>query len=289
MYGEIGLTGTLKIGASCTHNLYGKVFELRLGWWELRINGAKMSKTSDLSGDCLHGGWANPAISRLKTAYHRVNILAKMEEPLRRNPVMRILEFGPGLGCLIELVHAKWSSVEYHVADIDRQVLDALVEKFPFVTPHHLEKSVDLADVQGAFDVIVAVDVWEHLPLSEALAYTTWCWQRLRPGGMLILQTPNWGCPVTPANFYGDLTHRTPLNEESIRQLFRGAGIPEGAFSVLPRKTPGVLGFIRDRLNGLFGLFYRLVLVFFGAVRLKIFSPDLVAIVRKGVPEASSE
>jgi hypothetical protein len=230
---------------------------------------------------CTHGIWDNLTVCRLKTAYHRVNIRKRIEECFCKKSALRMIEFGPGLGCLINLVHTDWPQTEYHAVDIDPGVLKSLCVRFPFLQTHCAAGISDLESIDGCFDVIAAVDVWEHLPLPVALAYTKWCWQRLNPGGMLILQTPNWGCPATPSAFYSDLTHCTPFNEESIRHLFKSADIPDESFSVFPRKTPGFLGVIRDGLLGLFGVFYRLVFVFFGAVRLKVFSADLVAVVRK--------
>lgn len=231
--------------------------------------------------ESLHGMWDDAAVCRLKTAYHRTNIIKNIEGCFRKGPSVRMLEFGPGVGCLVDLVQMSWPQTEYHIADMDAGLLSTLAARCPFIHAHQIAGIRDLENIQGLFDVIAAVDVWEHLPLSDALAYTAWCWQRLAPGGILIIQTPNWACPVTPATFYGDLTHCTPLNEASIRQLFRGAGIPEASVVVRPRKTPGVLGMIRDSLNTVFGLLYRLVFVFFGAVRPSIFTPDLVAVVCK--------
>ena len=230
---------------------------------------------------CLRGNWDNPSVCQLKTAYQRINIYKNIKKQFLTKPPLRIFEFGPGLGCLIDLAHTAWPQTEYHVADMDSHLLTALTDRFPFIRPHHIAAIDDLENPEGVFDVIAAVDVWEHLPLPIARAYTKWCWQRLAPGGIMILQTPNWGCPVTPATFYGDLTHCTSYNEKSIRQLFQDAGIPDEAVTVIPRKTPGMAGFFRDQLNTIFGWAYRLVFIFFGAVRIKIFSPDLVAIVRK--------
>lgn len=230
---------------------------------------------------CAHGIWDDQSARRLKTAYHEINIIKRIEGFFQREGPLRVIEFGPGMGCLFDLVRSRWPETNYHVADVDAGLLADLSGRLSSRQTHFLQGSESLENIAGSFDVIAAVDVWEHLELAEALAYTKWCWQRLTPGGVMILQAPNWGCPTTPYTFFNDLTHCTPLNEESIRQLFQSAGIPMEAISVFPRKTPGVLGFFRDGLNGFFGLFYRLFFVFFGAVRLKVFSADLVAVVCK--------
>ena len=60
---------------------------------------------------------------------------------------------------------------------------------------------------QEKFDAILALDVLEHLPpasVPATLAYTISC---LRPGGRLIIRTPNPECPFSLWLLYSDLTH----------------------------------------------------------------------------------
>ncbi len=170
---------------------------------------------------------------------------------------------------------------EYSVADVDRNGLNDLSVQFPNITTVLLDSEGAPPSRDGIFDIIVAVDVWEHLSFDAALNYTVWAYERLAPEGLLVLQVPNWGCPVTPLTFFGDLTHRLMFNEKSIRQLLRAASVPDYQVSVLPRRTPGWLGSIRDALGVMFGWVFRLAFVFFGSPRLKIFSADLIALVHK--------
>ncbi len=224
----------------------------------------------------IHGCWNDESVCRLKTSYQEKNIVGRIRRNIRHRNSYRMLEFGPGLGCLLNLVTERWADVEYHVADVDAAVLGDLSEKHSRLIGHQVAGIEDLESIDGCFDIIVAVDVWEHLPLHLAMDYTQWCWRHLSPGGMLILQTPNWGCPVTPSTFYSDLTHCTQFNEISMAQLLRGAGIPATAFLISSRRTPGCLGSIRDLLNDIFGLLYQCWFIFFGAVRLSVFSADLI-------------
>jgi SAM-dependent methyltransferase len=60
--------------------------------------------------------------------------------------------------------------------------------------------------------VVTAFHVIEHLPLSSVLALIDASLRVLRPGGLLILETPNpQNILVASHNFYIDPTHRKPV------------------------------------------------------------------------------
>lgn len=221
------------------------------------------------------------AIRKLKSDYHRINFMKPLNSVIARGKKIRVLEFGPGIGCLIDLVLSDYPDAEYHIADIDRDSLLRLQADKPGLITHHCAGQADLLKIEGMFDVVIAIDVWEHLDLDVAIFYTRWCYEHLNAGGMMMLEVPNWGCPLTPSVFCLDLTHKLMFNEHSVRQLCRVAGVPEGLFKIIPRKTPYILGAVRDGLGYVFGLCYRLSFMFFGAVRLTIFTPDLVTIIHK--------
>jgi len=66
------------------------------------------------------------------------------------------------------------------------------------------------------FDLITAFDVAEHLRKEELLDFLDLIYQALRPGGSVILQTPNaespWGC----MHRYHDLTHELAFDPHSL-------------------------------------------------------------------------
>lgn len=217
----------------------------------------------------------------LKKAYHRKNILSRIGRRFAPSAEINVLEFGPGIGCTADLIHASYAKVDYSIVDCTQGVLDEVQAKFPQIAAFFVEDAEQLAKIDKQFDVIVAVDVWEHLPPDLLVPYTRWCWQQLKPGGMLIIQVPNWGCPLTAATFCSDLTHVNQLNEKSVRQLFRMVGIDDACFAVFNRLTPGFLGAVRDAILRIYCIYLRALYVLFGSVRLKVFSPDLVAVAEK--------
>jgi SAM-dependent methyltransferase len=80
---------------------------------------------------------------------------------------------------------------------------------------------------RAEFDLVCMTDVIEHhakdrlLPLLEAAR------DALRPGGRIIIQTPNAASPFFGRIRYGDVTHESALTPRSLTQLLRAAGFDE--------------------------------------------------------------
>lgn len=74
---------------------------------------------------------------------------------------------------------------------------------------------------ENAFDLLVAFDFFEHFSKSELLSLSGLILNALKPGGYLLLQTPN-GQGLFPGQIiYGDLTHMTIFTPESMTNLLR--------------------------------------------------------------------
>ena len=74
-------------------------------------------------------------------------------------------------------------------------------------------------------DLLLAMDVVEHLTRGESLEFLALCASRLRPGGRLVLQTPNAASPFFGAVRYGDITHEQCFTPESLGALLLRAGL----------------------------------------------------------------
>lgn len=77
---------------------------------------------------------------------------------------------------------------------------------------------------RGAYDVILLLDVLEHIPRSEVLAFLQALRSALAPGGHVVLSTPNANSPVACRYRYLDFTHVTSHTESSLIFLARNAG-----------------------------------------------------------------
>lgn len=79
------------------------------------------------------------------------------------------------------------------------------------------------------FDLITAFDLLEHVSLGEALRLVSAARAALRPGGSLVIQTPNAQSLLGPTLRFADLTHRTCYTPGSLSHLLAlcGFGSPE--------------------------------------------------------------
>lgn len=90
---------------------------------------------------------------------------------------------------------------------------------------------VECADVRAylerhanQFDLITAFDLIEHFRKDELLALLGLIEQALRPGGVLILQTPNAESPWGLMHRYHDLTHELSFDPHSLAHVLALAG-----------------------------------------------------------------
>ncbi len=76
----------------------------------------------------------------------------------------------------------------------------------------------------GEYDVVVALDVAEHFERRDVVRLFRAWFSLLRPGGRLILRTPNGSSPFSGRFLYSDLTHGVIYTAASIRQASHLAG-----------------------------------------------------------------
>jgi SAM-dependent methyltransferase len=77
----------------------------------------------------------------------------------------------------------------------------------------------------GSLGAVVSFHVIEHLPALALDRLVRLAWQALRPGGVLILETPSpLSLVVAARNFWLDPTHQRPVHPESLLLLFELAG-----------------------------------------------------------------
>jgi|SRR5271166_995758 len=124
-----------------------------------------------------------------ENVYGHVKRLRWIADRLR--PSDRVIEFGCGTGYMLTLPLRAWG---YDVRGVDldqgsiargREILEAAGQ------PPEALQAIDLRDVEGPLDVVIASEVLEHLDdsaLGEALALIR---ERLRPGGLLLVTVPN--------------------------------------------------------------------------------------------------
>ena len=78
---------------------------------------------------------------------------------------------------------------------------------------------------EGTLGAITSFHVIEHLPPETLDRLVRLAWRALKPGGILLLETPNpLSVVVAARNFWLDPTHRRPVHPESLKLSFELAG-----------------------------------------------------------------
>ncbi|MHB8999534.1 MAG: class I SAM-dependent methyltransferase, partial [Thermoanaerobaculia bacterium] len=73
-------------------------------------------------------------------------------------------------------------------------------------------------------DMLTAFDVVEHLTKDELFEFLDVCHEALKPGGSIVIQTPNAESPFGMRVRYGDITHEIAFDAESLRHVLEVTG-----------------------------------------------------------------
>lgn len=230
-------------------------------------------------------------VRNLKKAYHRKNILPLLLKNFDCEQNIKVLEYGPGLGIMADILYKTYPSINYTAIDVDQNILDRIKHTHLNSEAKKISSSKKLCDflADKTFDVIIALDVWEHIPSLELNTYTEESLKHLSDGGVFIAQVPNWGCPLTPnVIFAGDITHCNPFNEISARQLLISNGADTKNIQILAYHFPrnGFLNLVRSIIRPILLIAYKIILALLGLQVLNICTPNLIMLVKNN--ESSS-
>jgi SAM-dependent methyltransferase len=85
------------------------------------------------------------------------------------------------------------------------------------IDPSYQHDYTCLEDVKEKFDIVLLFEVIEHLDLMGGREMVKKIYEVLKPGGRVILTTPNI---FTPGQYWKDATHLTPYHYEELGGLF---------------------------------------------------------------------
>jgi 2-polyprenyl-3-methyl-5-hydroxy-6-metoxy-1,4-benzoquinol methylase len=145
----------------------------------------------------------------------------------------KVLDLGAGSGAMS--LRLKDMGLEVTAADYVAENF-RIAEEVPFI---RLDLNADFSDdLQERFDGVVAVEIVEHL--ENPRHFLRQCWRVLKPGGRLVLTTPNVDNPVSKALFvrtgnflwFADRDYRrdghiTPLMQRQLERCARELGFEQ--------------------------------------------------------------
>jgi len=148
--------------------------------------------------------------------------LPRVRQAVRVGAGPRVLDVGPGRGEWLALLAE--AGVAAAGVDDNAAMVGLLLERGFDIT--HADAVAHLDGLPaGSLDVVTAFHVVEHLDLEALLAFLAGARRALRPGGLLVAETPDPTNLVMGAcNFHLDPTHHAPLPPAQLEFLAGAVG-----------------------------------------------------------------
>jgi len=214
--------------------------------------------------------------TKRKISYIKYNFENKISK--YTNP--RVLEIGPGRGEFIEYLKEKGIS-DIDVMDNDLGVLKYIKNKFR-INKAHLEKNI-LKSKLGKYDIIIMVQVLEHIDIGIQAALLKKLFLSLAKGGVLFIVVPNAGNPLGIVERYGDIQHTTSYTEQSLKDLVISSKIKGFKLSLRGFDIPldGPVNLLRKILQKILHLFLLSLMIINGGTYFKILTPNIIMEITK--------
>lgn len=139
--------------------------------------------------------------------------------PIQSQPA--ILDIGCGSGNLLfwlrEMGYQNCTGVEMS------QALSQHGKEILGLEIHNTDWLGFLKSSSERFEIIVALDVVEHLRPEDCISALAAARVHLKPGGRIIIRTPSAECPLVLPTYHGDLTHKTLFSPDLLTHALREA------------------------------------------------------------------
>ena len=134
-----------------------------------------------------------------------------------------LLDIGCGRGELLEVLRSE--GLKARGVDMNRDAVEQCrALKLDVTRADAFEALSAIPD--GSLGALTAIHVVEHIPFAGLLRLIDEAVRVLRPGGLVIFETPNpRNVLVGSCTFYCDPTHRSPLPPETLHYLMEARGL----------------------------------------------------------------
>jgi SAM-dependent methyltransferase len=139
-----------------------------------------------------------------------------------RSPV---IDVGCGRGEMLELLRGE--GIAARGVDMDAAMVERCLAKGLEVTCGDAVRYLEGSD-EGSLGAVFAAQVIEHLPYTELLRFLRTVLAKLRPEGVVVMETVNPHSPQALKHFWIDPTHQHPLFPEIVLALCRLTGYGSG-------------------------------------------------------------
>lgn len=191
----------------------------------------------------------------------------------------RILDLGCGNGAFLKLLKQKGYPRVCGVDISEEQVRIAVDTGCDAVVADVFDY---LAERKDQFDAVVGLDFIEHFQKDELMTLVPLMHDALKPGGRLILQTPNGQGLFPHSIIYGDMTHSTIFTPGSLKHLLQQAGFGEFAFEETGPVPKNLKGRVRQWLWRLIRFHANLIRQIETGKKQDIWTENMICCCRRG-------
>lgn len=187
-------------------------------------------------------GGGESALTDWSIGYFNTYIVPHL--PSRRDS--RILEIGCGYGRYL-LAMEKLEYTDVYGIDISKEQVEYAQQKLGLMNISK-EDALNFLEVSHhKYDVILLLDVLEHLELDYAIRLISLIRSTLNPDGVFIVQVPNAMSPLSP-NRHWDITHLRAYTTHSMEQNLRLGGFTSICHYELPTHIYSISSLVRKVL-----------------------------------------
>ncbi len=192
------------------------------------------------------------------------------------NPQAKILDIGCGSGSLLAALNEA-GYLETIGVDVSPEQV-ALAHEMGVAGVKQGDVLSVLQCSKASFDVITGMDIVEHFTKDELMVILQAAHDALKPGGILLLRTPNMDAPIASVFAYGDFTHELLLNASGAQQVMLATGFHK--VETLP-SLMRTEGWLKEQIRRVCWalISFRLRLVLFATARSSrniVFTPNLI-------------
>jgi SAM-dependent methyltransferase len=193
-----------------------------------------------------------------------------------------VLEIGPGMGEMVSYLN-NLGITNIDVVDNDRNILKLIKEKYKVKNNYLADDVSRIGKKLGVYDIIVLIQVLEHLPLVKQPDIIKALYARLKKGGYIIIVVPNADNPLGLVERYGDLQHTTSYTNRSLEDLVIESKIKECKIQISGFEIPpySIINIVRIIFQKILHFFLLLIMMINGGTYFKTMTPNIVLRIKK--------